>query len=997
MKRLLGRFKRQTLTDDDTTLSQRHSTVAVPTVPDKGGINGLCEAITRGNLPVVQQFLDAGTPINAKDARGFTPLHRAIQHGFQEIAGLLLSQGADITATTSSGGITTIHLAVAVHDVEMMRLLLDHGAWIETPMGRANATPLFLAIRTGPKEMVKLLLERGANPHARDELLPVLLAGGADVNASGSIPGQTPLHVAAELGYEDLARSLYGGGANISARDEEGRTPLHVAAEHGQLDVIEFLHEKGAQVMDLTEQGETALCVAASHGKKEAVSVLLGLSSEILTDVQKATVMISAARSGSLEVVEFLVRQGFSANAFDSSQVSALETAALRNHESVVIFLLRNGAGLNLPAKSTTLKICNERIRRLLSGKELPIPTQQDMMGNSSLDNAPTGRVSRGTLYESSADDISEKRVMAFASPAGRQPDCSVCRDLDFRRGHGSKVEVMFKVNRNDLASAAKNGCTGCSVIYSPVRWPVIGPAREVSVEPWSDQRRSLVRDFAEDCLANHAKCSYSEGLLPTKVIDVGSTSQDPFLYITNGENGQYVTLSHCWGGSSPITTTTKTIGARMSGFSIDTVPKTFREAILVTRELGVRYLWIDSLCIIQDSHEDWEHEVARMGEVYANGQKGEVCHKLNDSESAIGLKRFKPNALDTRGWNLQERLLAPRILHLGISEIGWECAGKRACECQLVTTPIDQFVSFNINLLNPQQQPRSARQTRTSTIARDIENRWIWSGIIEEFTRRNLTLSKDALPALSGLAKRMCSGAEHKYVCGMWKENLAGFLMWQPDYNHISQNSVSGVPKRHGKYYAPSWSWASVIGPVVYKELEERSCLEGNGRSYGKYGGEYNWGHENMKIILSILSVQCEQQGLKPFGPPKSAYLHVRGHTASATLHSKTKKLPAQSSGNGGLLLGTDKPSAAEADFEPDVKDAYAEVSIGDKVCLLFTIESPHAGDDVRRYTWGRGLVLRTVAVGGPYIRVGTFRFQGAESWKKWREIREVNTLRLI
>ncbi|KFY11070.1 hypothetical protein V492_04699 [Pseudogymnoascus sp. VKM F-4246] len=128
MKRLLGRFKRQTLADENASPSQMHSTVAVSTVPDKGGITGLCEAMTRGNLPVVQPFLDAGTPINAKDAGGFTPLHRAVQHGFQEITGLLLSQGADITATTSSGGSTIIHLAVAVHNVEMMRLLLDHGA-----------------------------------------------------------------------------------------------------------------------------------------------------------------------------------------------------------------------------------------------------------------------------------------------------------------------------------------------------------------------------------------------------------------------------------------------------------------------------------------------------------------------------------------------------------------------------------------------------------------------------------------------------------------------------------------------------------------------------------------------------------------------------------------------------------------------------------------------------------------------------------------------------
>lgn len=257
--------------------------------------------------------------------------------------------------------------------------------------------------------------------------------------------------------------------------------------------------------------------------------------------------------------------------------------------------------------------------------------------------------------------------------------------------------------------------------------WPAVGLARDVSVTPWSNQRRSLAYDFLKDCLTNHATCSYMESLLPTRVIDVGSATQDPHLHISNGETGRYVTLSHCWGGSSPITTTTDTIGSRTMGIQLCTLPKTFQDAVLITRDFGVRYLWIDSLCIIQDSGEDWEREAARMGEVYANGyvmlaadssenchggcfpqtagltqgsfpiavegpcgrnskvycqltnvltdDRGEVCHRLYDPQSG-----FRRNALDTRGWTLQERILAPRILHFGKSEIGWECAGKRAC-----------------------------------------------------------------------------------------------------------------------------------------------------------------------------------------------------------------------------------------------------------------------------------------------------------------------------
>jgi hypothetical protein len=242
-----------------------------------------------------------------------------------------------------------------------------------------------------------------------------------------------------------------------------------------------------------------------------------------------------------------------------------------------------------------------------------------------------------------------------------------------------------------------------------------------------------------------------------------------------------------------------------------------------------------------------------------------------------------------------------------------------------------------------------------------------------------------------------MCFGAEWKYVCGMWKENLAGFLMWQPDYEHVRRNSLSGVPKRHKECYAPSWSWASIIGPVVYKNLGGESSFGGTREPYPINRGEYGWDDETMNSLFNVLRVQSVQQGLNPFSSPKSATLNVRGYVASATLHSRVKSLPAQSSSNGGLLLGADKSSVAQADLEPDVQDAYAEVSIGGEVHLLFMMESRHAGDGISSYAWGRGLVLKPAASGGSYSRVGTFHFQGDESWGKWRELRKEHTLWLI
>jgi len=141
-------------------------TPALPYTPGTRTIE-LCEAASAGNLQAVQRLLDVGTSVDAKDASGFTPLHRAVQHGHQQIARHLLSHGADTSATTTSGGIPTLHLATAARDAEMARILLDHGAFIELPVGRYGLTPLHLAVGTGPENLVKLLLERGANPKAR--------------------------------------------------------------------------------------------------------------------------------------------------------------------------------------------------------------------------------------------------------------------------------------------------------------------------------------------------------------------------------------------------------------------------------------------------------------------------------------------------------------------------------------------------------------------------------------------------------------------------------------------------------------------------------------------------------------------------------------------------------------------------------------------------------------------------------------------------------------
>ncbi|KAK0724578.1 heterokaryon incompatibility protein-domain-containing protein, partial [Lasiosphaeris hirsuta] len=126
-------------------------------------------------------------------------------------------------------------------------------------------------------------------------------------------------------------------------------------------------------------------------------------------------------------------------------------------------------------------------------------------------------------------------------------------------------------------------------------------------------------------CLARHALCSVStlpDPKLPTRVLDVGIRGNpEEGIRLVDGKNcrGPYVALSHVWGRSRVITTQISNIEQRHTGISLESLSKTFRDAVHAARQLLVPYLWIDSLCIIQDSGVDWSAEAAKMGEYYAN------------------------------------------------------------------------------------------------------------------------------------------------------------------------------------------------------------------------------------------------------------------------------------------------------------------------------------------------------------------------------------------
>lgn len=257
--------------------------------------------------------------------------------------------------------------------------------------------------------------------------------------------------------------------------------------------------------------------------------------------------------------------------------------------------------------------------------------------------------------------------------------------------------------------------------------FPTIGSAVEVSPRSDSEDCLKLAISWLRDCLLNHPSCASSETVtLPTRVIAVGTEGEEPYLTDSNGQRGAYVALSYCWGNPQqhiPLKTTDDNYNSHKQCIRYNNMPKTLQDAVILCRRLEVEYLWIDALCIIQDSPKDWAREASKMCDVYSNailtiaadsaegssdwifadqkfgalkllhldGRPIYVREELakHHHQQSLSLKvgsSFDTNPISdpshNQGWCLQEAMLSNRIIHYTSKEIVWECNEIRRCEC---------------------------------------------------------------------------------------------------------------------------------------------------------------------------------------------------------------------------------------------------------------------------------------------------------------------------
>lgn len=333
-----------------------------------------------------------------------------------------------------------------------------------------------------------------------------------------------------------------------------------------------------------------------------------------------------------------------------------------------------------------------------------------------------------------------------------------------------------------------------------------------------------------------------TNGKPPRRLVRLLPGSERLVLVENSPSSASYCALSYCWGKSSHnLLTTLSTLEKHKRGISRHELPKTVLHAVIACERLGIEYLWVDALCIIQDDDEnrDWSEQCSQMADIYSQAtlviavhdaagcadgflereevprssqefltrdESGAVTRK-GVRERRLGLHEL-PNylqantPLSSRGWTLQETLLATRILHFAENEMIWECGERFQCGC---AHSLKKGLLVGRELLQP----------RAGFSARERE---VWQGLVACYSNRKLTNEQDKLPAMTAISSHLASMwnlPARDFLAGLWRVDLIRGLLWFP--------AGRGPHTLPSAYCGPTWSWLSITGGVGYPPFSSR------------------------------------------------------------------------------------------------------------------------------------------------------------------------------
>lgn len=345
------------------------------------------------------------------------------------------------------------------------------------------------------------------------------------------------------------------------------------------------------------------------------------------------------------------------------------------------------------------------------------------------------------------------------------------------------------------------------------VTWPpILHGNTEETVE--------FTRRMLQNCQDHHGGCRLEPEWghdLPSRVLSITESAGEIFVRLTEsqGLSGRYCALSHCWGPKDkrPLRTTTTNYPEHLASIPWDSLPPLFQDAITLTMSIGMGYLWIDSLCIVQDDRQDWLEESKKMALVYHGATLVIAAVDSEDSSQRLSkAQRPEPlivripysahempaqgryniaagtymqygvrGPLRERAWAFQEFYLARRKVLFTSEGLGWACVEHEAQERSENGDELFLFEGSN------------------------------WLICLGTYSAMRLTFPADRITALLGIVAQMGESRNDRFLAelGVWEDNLVSQLLWK-EFTTTEED----LPD------LPSWSWAATGGGKQWPEF---------------------------------------------------------------------------------------------------------------------------------------------------------------------------------
>ncbi|KAH9889562.1 heterokaryon incompatibility protein-domain-containing protein [Cubamyces lactineus] len=483
--------------------------------------------------------------------------------------------------------------------------------------------------------------------------------------------------------------------------------------------------------------------------------------------------------------------------------------------------------------------------------------------------------------------------------------------------------------------------------IHGRLRIPHVGDPRVLA----------LAKACIKQCVCDHERCRMiappGPASLPSRLIDCSNLFCLRILETDSTMcSGRYIALSYVWGDDQPYRTTKDNLASYTKhGVDYSTLSQTVRDAIRVTRALGVQYLWLDSLCIIQDSQEDKHRELARMRDVYRHayltidaasaGSVNEgflqdrrpldpehtlpfVCPRDSTRPLSEGIAptgeiyltheatmdlqthaemhgKLPQSYTARRAWCLQEALLSTRSLVFTSETLQLRCHSQTQNVGGASHNPEFDLPRLPDAVFHPDK--RITPGSDEWRYARES-----WCKIVEDYSSRSLSYPSDKLIAFAGLAELYACALCSDYLAGLWRSTLLFDLLWQ--------RRPGSSTLRCAGYRAPSWSWACIDGPMTFFTHHLRT---------------------NTQALAEV--VECEvtlQNENLPYGPIDGGSLilratclrHRRRAGADGSYRSFRQIAIVMEPSEGGRAQPTSVDSESEANLESHVFYAPNELS---------------------------------------------------------------------